>query len=259
MRAWLQRLVTRRQPLLEALPLGDSGQELPWHTSLGEARRMLASIGGLSLEIDGRPTARLKFGSMTLRATLEFEEGLPVKRTWLPKVPGAHLLLADGRSISAQQHLRGATLHFPVKDPRKNWKWTLKRLGKPEHRAADGSWEWRGKETTVRYFEAEHDGTECLRLETTRQARLLEIVNRSTFELYRALRVKVDFRDAAWETAEAPPAKGVITRLHWYVPEGYRMVVTATVGDASVHADVYARARQVVITPDGAGGVRIVS
>ena len=75
----------------------------------------------------------------------------------------------------------------PVKDPRKNWKWTLKRLGKPEHRAADGSWEWRGKETTVRYFEAEHDGTECLRLETTRQARLLEIVNRSTFELYRAL------------------------------------------------------------------------
>ena len=252
--------MTREQPLLEALPLGDSGQVIPWHTSLGEARRLLGSAGALSLEVEGRPTARLRFGDLTLRATLEFEDGLAVKRTWLPRVPGAHLTMADGRMVKALPHLRAATLHFPVKDPRGNWKWTLRQLGKPAHRASDGSWEWLGKETVVRYTEAgQDDPAEWLRLETTRRARLLEIVNRSSFELYRDLSVKVDFRDAAWETTEAPPAKGVITRLHWYVPEGYRMVVTVTVAGETTTADVYARARQVVITPDGSGGVRIVS
>jgi hypothetical protein len=245
---------------LEALPLGDSGQEIPWHTTLGEARRILRSVGALSLEVDGRPTARLRFGSRTLRATLEFEDGLAIKRTWLPKVPGAHLKMADGRSVEPVPHLRAATLHFPDRDPRGNWKWTLRRLGKPERRAPDGSWEWTGKGTTVRYFEAgSEDGTEWLRLETTRHARLLEIVNRSSFELYRNLSVKVDFRDAVWETAEAPLARGVITRLHWYVPEGYRMVVTTRCNGQEARADVYARARQVILSPNGKGGIRIVS
>lgn len=259
-RDWLQRVLSRRQPLLESLPLGDSGEEIPWHTPMGEAKRLLASVGALSLEVDGRPTARLKFGERTLRATLEFEDGLPLKRTWLPRVPGAHLRTADGRAVKPGAYLRGATLHFPVKDPRGNWKWTLKRLGKPEHRTADGSWEWRGKETAVRYFEAGADeAAESLRLVTTRNARLLEIVNRSCFELYRDLHVTVDFRDAAWETTEAPPTKGTLTRLHWYVPEGYRMVVTVQAGDLVMKSDVYARTRQVVISPDGAGGLRIVS
>jgi hypothetical protein len=84
-------------------------------------------------------------------------------------------------------------------------------------------------------------------------------VNRSSFELYRDLHVTVDFRDAAWETTEAPPTRGTPTRLHWYVPEGYRMVVTVQAGDLVVKSDVYARTRQVVISPDGAGGLRIVS
>ncbi len=259
MRDWLQRLVTRRQPLLEALPLGDSGEVIPWHTPLGEAKRLLGKVGALSLEVEGRPTARLKFGERIMRATLEFEDGQPLKQSWLPKVPGAHLRMADGRSAAPTPHLRAATLHFPLKDPRDNWKWTLKQLGKPEHRTADGSWEWRGKETVVRYFEATDDGAESLRLATARNGRLLEVVNRSRFELYRELQIRVDFRDASWETAEAPPTKGTLTRLHWYVPEGYRMVVTARAGDHEVRADVYARARQVVISPDGSGGLRVVS
>ena len=168
--------------------------------------------------------------------------------------------MADGRPVKPQPYFRAATLHFPGKDPRGNWKWTLARFGKPEERAADGSWEWRGRETVVRYFEASgDDATESIRMETARNSRLLEIVNRSPFALYRELKVTVDFRDAAWETAEAPPTKGTVTRLHWYVPEGYRMVVTATAGDTSVHADVYARARQVVISPGGSQGLRVVS
>jgi len=258
-REWLQQLVTRRRPLLEALPLGDSGDVIPWHTPLAEAKRLLASVGALSLEVDGRPTARLKFGERILRATLDFEVGLPVKSTFLPRVPGADLRLADGRSVKPTPHLRGATLHFPERDPRGNWKWTLKRLGKPEHRTVDGSWEWRGPETIVRYFEASDDGPESLRLETARNGRIIEVVNRSSYELYRDLHVTVDFRDGVWETSEAPPTRGTLTRLHWYVPEGYRMTVTAKAGDIEAQADVFARARQVVIGPDGAGGLRVVS
>ena len=260
MREWFQRLMTSKQPLLEGLPLGDTGLAIPWHTTIGEARRLLGSVGAMSLEVDGQPTARLRFGDRTLRATLEFEDGLAVKRTWLPRIPGADLFMADGRPVQQLQHLRATTLHFPVKDPRGNWRWTLARFGKPEHRAPDGSWEWQGRDSIVRYFEAGNgEGTERIRMATTLNARLLEIVNRSSFELYRDLWVQVDFRDARWETAQAPPAKGVITRLHWYVPEGYRMSVTARTGDQEARADVYARARQVILSPDGEGGIRIVS
>lgn len=261
MPAWLDRLIPRRGRHLRTLPLGVEG-ELPWHSSVAEVRRVLRRSGALSLDLDGYPTARLRWGDMTVRAQLEFVSGVHVgEATWLPAQPAAEFFTRDGLRVRMEPRLRAANVHFPFRDRRGNWAKALELLGKPHQRQEDGSWVWRWKEMTCRFSDADmsaEDSTETLRFEARSSSRVLEIRNQSALELYDKLEIRVDFQAGTWKMSGRPRIVGVPLRVHWDAPRGEPLLVTAFVGEREITAEVGARSNKVVITGDGQGGVRLV-
>ncbi len=258
---WLDRLLPRRRRELRTLPLGQDGT-LPWHNSVGEVRRVLRKLGALSLDIDGYPTARLRWGDMTVRAQLEFVSGVHVDGTWLADHPSAVFFTRDGLKVRMEPRLRAANVHFPFRDRRGNWAKVLEVLGKPHNRNKDGSWSWLWKEMEARFSDADpqdDDATESIRFASLSTSRVLEIRNQSPLELYEKARVRVDFKEGTWEMGEAPKIVGVPLRLHWDVPVNAKLLITVTAGVREVSAEATAKASKVILTGDNAGGVRILT
>ncbi len=261
MRKWLQRLVPRRGTSIPSLPLGVEG-ELPWHCSVGEARRTLRSLGALSLDVDGYPTARLRWGDITVRATLEFVAGVTVgDNTWLPATPDADHYTRDGLKVRMEPRLRAANVHFPFRNRRGNWQKALEVLGKPTERLRDGNWAWTFDPMTVRFTDADladADSVEWLRFAASASSRVIEIRNQSSLELYERIKVRVDFQHGRWEMGEAPAIHGIPTRLHWNAPNGEPLLLTVVAAEREVSVEVPPKATTVVLTNDGSGGVRVV-
>jgi hypothetical protein len=259
---WLQRLVPRRGRTHKTLPLGVDG-ELEWHCSVGETRRLLRRFGALSLDVDGYPTARLRWTDMTVRATLEFVSGVHVgERTWLPSTPDAHFYTRDGLRVRMEPRLRAANVHFPFRDRRGNWQKALEILGKPTERLRDGSWSWAWDEMTVRFSNADpddDDSVEWLRFASTSTSRVLQLRNQSSLELYERIKVRVDFQDGRWQMGSAPGIHGIPVRLNWDTPVDEPLLVTVISEGREVSVEAPPSATTVVLTNDGQGGVRVVA
>lgn|GEM_PF-1932480 len=261
--AWLRRALRLPDSGLETVPLGASG-ELSWHTSVGEVRRNLRALGALSLERDGWPTARLRWGDLTLRADLEFASGVHVgDSVWLPAHPSAEFFTRDGLGVRMEPRLRAVTARFPLRDPRGNWKTTLALLGRPHGKDVAGDWQWEWKTMRARYLDAaikdDPDATESLRFESTSSSRVIEIRNQSPLELFERIRVRVDFQDGTWKMGERPPVVGVPLRLHLDTPVDEQLLVTVTAAGRELPLEVGPRCTKVVLTSDGQGGVRVVA
>ncbi len=258
---WLGRLVRRRRAELETLPLGVDG-ELPWHCSVPEARRLLRSLGALSLDVDGHPTARLRWGDLTVRAVLEFVAGVYVEGgTWLPDQPDAEFYTRAGLKVRMEPRLRAANVHFPFRNRRGNWAKTLELLGKPRERLKDGSWSWDWPTMSVRFTDADpsdDESVEWLRFAAPSSSRVLEIRNQSSLELYDKVKVRVDFEAGHWQMGDAPRIHGVPTRLHWDAPSGEPLLVTVEAGGREVNVEVPPTVNKVVLTNASGGGVRVV-
>ena len=244
-----------------ALPIGREG-EVPWHSTASQTRRILAQHKAASSDVGGYPTARIRRGDTTLRATLEFAPGICLNpKVWIGSVPGAFFARRDGTRVALDPQLRAANLQFEAVSPRANWHWVLDWLGQPDGRAQDGSWEWGWEDMQARYYAARlgESGGAWLRFTPLATARSLEIVNQSSLELYSQVAVRVDFKHGTWQMGERPPLTGVPTRLHWDTPPNEVLLVTATVDGIESSIDVGRRARQVVITNAPGGGVRLVA
>ena len=259
---WRNRLIPRRRQELANLPLGQDG-ELPWHSSVGEVRRILRKLGALSLDIDGYPTARLRWGDMTVRSQLEFVSGVHVgEATWLADHPSAVFFTREGLKVRMEPRLRAANVHFPFRDRRGNWAKVLEVLGKPHTRNPDGSWTWSWRAMEARFSDADpqdDEATETIRFASRSTNRVVEIRNQSPLELYQRVRVRVDFREGTWEMGKAPKIVGVPLRLHWDVPEAAKLLITVTAGGREVSAEAGANASKIILTGDSAGGVRILT
>jgi hypothetical protein len=259
---WLRGLLSHRgRRALSSLPLGVEG-ELAWHCSLPEARRILRRLGALSLEVDGNPTARLRWGKAIVRAQLEFVSGVYVPiNTWLPANPDAAFYTRDGLRVAMEPRLRGASVLFSEADRRGNWQKALEMLGKPTRRLRDGSWLWDWPLMTARFVDADpddSDSVEWLRFAPTATSRVLEIRNQSSHELYEAARVRVDFQAGRWEMTEQWTIPGVPVRLHWDVPAQAPGLVTVVAGGRESSVEISQKSAHVVLTNDGTGGVRLV-
>jgi hypothetical protein len=242
------------------LPLGVDA-ELPWHTSLPETRRVLRTLGALSLNVDGQPTARLRWGDVVVRATLEFVDGVHCgENTWLAAHPNVHFMTRDGLRVRMEPRLRAANVHYPQRNPRGNWQRAIALLGRPTRRERDGTWVWEWPRMTARWIDSKpgEDAPECLRFASTASSRVLEIRNQSSLELYTKIAVRVDFPDGTWESGEPPKLAGIPVRLHWDTPVDVPLLVTVTGAGREVAVEVPKHIRKVVITNDGAGGVRAV-
>ena len=260
--SWVRNVLAHRsRRALASLPLG-AEKELPWHCSLGEARRVLRSLGALSLEVDGCPTARLRWGKSIVRAQLEFVSGVYVPiNTWLPTNPDASFYTRDGLKVAMTPRLRGANVLFAEADRRGNWQKALEVLGKPSKRMRDGSWLWDWPLMTARFVDADPEdpnSVEWLRFAPTATSRVLEIRNQSSHDLFEAARVRVDFPAGRWEMTEEWTIPGVPVRLHWDVPTQTPGLVTVVAGGREASVEVSPKSAHVVLTNDGAGGVRLV-
>lgn len=246
---------------MRTLPLGVDG-ELPWHSSVPEVRRQLRRSGTLSLDLDGYPTARLRWGDLTVRARLEFVPGVHVgESTWLPAQNSADFYTRDGLKVRMEPRLRAANVHFPFRDRRGNWANAIQVLGKPHKREDDGSWKWTWNEMTARFSDADvsdDDSTETLRFEARSSSRIIELRNQSPLELYDKLILRLDFQAGTWKMGEKPRIVGVPLRVHWDAPKDQPVLVTAFVGGREVSAELKPRSTKVVVTSAGAGGVRLV-
>lgn len=244
------------------MPLGVD-RLLPWHCSLGEARRTLRRLGALSLDVGGSPTARLRWGDVTVRATLEFVSGVHVGRsTWLPALPDADFYTRDGLKVRMEPRLRAANVHFPVRNRRFNWQKALEILGRPTQRLDDGSWAWNWEEMTARFSDADpeaSDSVEWLRFASTSTSRVLQVRNQSSLELYERIKVRVDFEEGRWDMGNAPDVHGIPVRLHWDAPAGEPLLVTVVAEGREASVEVPPRVTTIVLTNDGFGGVRIVA
>jgi len=258
---WLTRLFPRRSSPHETLPLGVDGV-LPWHCSVAEARRTLRSLGALSLDVDGFPTARLRWGDLTVRATLEFVPGVHVgASTWLSAMPGAEFTTRDGFKVRMEPRLRAANVQFPFRNRRGNWSRALEILGKPSERHKDGSWSWEWPKMSARFSDADPsdgDSVEWLRFASRSTSRVLQIRNQSSQELYERLRVRMDFQAGHWDMTVAPDIHGMTTRLHWDAPVDQPVLLTVIAEDRETSAEVSSRLTTVVLTNDSSGGVRVV-
>lgn len=256
--SFLQRFRPRRRQL-HAFPLGPEA-ELPWHSTPSQVRQILASHKAASMAVGGAPSARMRFPDRTLRATLEFGDGICLGRTtFLGSTPGADFVRRDGRRLPLGPQLRAANVHFERSDPRGNWKWVVSWLGKPTERLGDGSWEWQWEDMTARWFDKRpEEAPEWIRFAPRATARSLEIVNQSSMELYSRIQLRVDFRQGTWLMGQPPELAGVPTRLHWDTPKGEVLLVTAVAEDIERSVEVPRRFRRVVIANDAAGGVRLV-
>ena len=223
---------------------------------------MLRRCGALSLDLDGYPTARLRWGDLTVRAQLEFVPGVHVSdSTWLPAHPSADFFTRDGLKVRMEPRLRASNVHFPFRDRRGNWAKSIELLGKPHQRLEDGGWKWTWKEMTARFSDADvsdEDSTETLRFEARAGSRVLEIRNQSPLELYDRLRLRVDFQAGTWTMGERPQVVGVPLRVHWDVPRRQPLLITAFVGEREISAEISEKGTKVVVTSDGQGGVRVV-
>lgn len=235
---------------------------LPWHCSIGEARRTLRRLGALSLDVDSCPTARLRWGDITVRAVLEFVSGVHVgPSTWLPAMQDADFYTRDGLKVRMEPRLRAANVHFPFGNRRGNWQKTLEILGRPGERLKDGSWAWSWDAMTVRFSDADpadEDTVEWLRFASTSTSRVLQLRNQSSLELYERIQVQVDFKDGRWVMGSAPDVHGIPVRLHWDTPVDEPLLVTVVAEGREVSVEVPTQAATVVLTNDGQGGVRVV-
>jgi hypothetical protein len=223
---------------------------------------VLRSLGALSLEVDGFPTARLHWGSSIVRVQLEFTSGVYVPiNTWLPTNPDASFYTRDGLKVAMTQRLRGANVLFAESDRRGNWQKALEVLGKPTKRLRDGSWLWDWPLMTARFVDADSEdpaSVEWLRFAPTATSRVLEIRNQSSHDLFETARVRVDFPAGHWEMAEEWTVPGVPVRLHWDVPTQTPGLVTVVAGGREATVEVGPNTAHVVLTNDGSGGVRLV-
>lgn len=246
--------------MMFALPIGKDG-EVPWHSSVSQTRRILAQNKAASRDVGGLPTARIRRGDMTLRATLEFAPGICLNpQVWLSETPGAMFARRDGKRVPLERQLRAANLHFEEENPRANWRWVLDWLGKPDHKADDKAWEWVWEDMTARYYERKpgEESPAWMRFAPLASAKSLEIINQSSFELYSEVAVRLDFKHGTWHMGDRPALSGVSTRLHWDTPPNEIVLVTGTVGEFEASVEVPRRARRVVITNSPEGGVRLV-
>lgn len=261
MAKWFRRLLPRGGRAHSTLPLGVDGV-LPWHASIGETRRTLRRLGALSLDVDGCPTARLRWGDITVRAVLEFVSGVHVgDGTWLPAMTDADFYTRDGLKVRMEPRLRAANVHFPFRNRRGNWHKALEVLGKPGDRLKDGSWAWSWDAMTVRFSDADptdDDSVEWLRFASTSTSRVLQLRNQSSLELYERIKVQVDFKDGRWVMGSAPGIHGIPVRLHWDTPVAEPLLVTVVADDREVSVEVPPNVATVVLTNDGQGGVRVV-
>lgn len=259
MALWTLRRTKAVQVAWEELPLGDSGLSVPWHMTAAEVRRLLGEHAALGMEVDGSPSARLRWPDRTLRATLEFVDGVAVGGCWFATVPGARIV-QGGQTLESASRLRAAQVPFPDRDPRANWKWVLSHLGKPTERQADGAWGWIGQRGTVRYWETAPGEAVAafLRLAARTGTRPIEIVNQSALPLYRDLALRLDFGDAAWESLGGNGVMGVPVRVFWDAPRDRAVRLEAHHADRSVSIEVPQSVRRVVLANDARGGVRIV-
>ena len=261
--AWMRRLLRLPTANLETVPLGAPGT-LAWHASVGEVRRSMRSLGALSLEHNGWPTVRLKWGDLTLRAETEFTAGVHVgEACWLPDHPSADFYTREGFRVRMEPRLRAVTARFPLRDPRGNWKHALDLLGKPHGKDAGGDWKWEWKAMRARYLEApvrdDPEATESLRFESTSTSRVLEIRNQSPLELYEKVRVRVDFQAGTWKMGDRPAVVGTPLRLLLDTPVEQPLLVTVTAAEREIPLEVGPRCTKVVLTSDGQGGVRVVA
>ncbi len=255
MRRW--RGSRRRQ--LHAFPLGPEG-ELPWHSTPKQVRTILASHKAASNQVDGQQTARLRFSDRTLRASLEFTDGICLgPTTFLSAVPGCRYARRDGTRVGLGPQLRAANVFFEKEDPRRNWKWVLDWLGKPDEKLGNG-WEWHWETMSARWFEPDHleQSPEWVRFTPIADARALEIVNQSSLELYSRVQLRLDFKQGTWHMTDPPAMAGVPTRLHWDTPANEVLLLTATAEGVERSAEVPRRAHRVLLTNHAEGGVRIV-
>jgi len=260
MKRWWPFLVGRNKKHRSTLPLGVPGQ-LPWHCTIAEAKRILRDLAALSPDIQGHPTARLRWGDMTLHANLEFVSGIQVGSAWLASHPGAVLRDRDDKKVTIQPRLRAANIHFPERDPRRNWAKALEILGQPTRRDTAEVWCWEWQDMHVRYSDAGPEAleTEWLRFEATPSCDVLEIRNQSSLELFDCIRVHVDFEGGSWEMDRAPATNGVPVRLHWDVPKGQRLKVTVAAAGRETQVRLPRSQRKLVLTSDGGDGVRVVT
>lgn len=256
----LSQLRRRRRPVFFALPIGKDG-EVPWHSTPSQTRRILAQHKAASRDVGGFPTARIRRADKTLRATLEYTQGICLNsKVFLAAVPGAFFARRDGTRVELQQQLRGANLQFEELNPRGNWQWVLDWLGKPDERADDGGWEWRWEDMRARYYERRpgEESPAWMRFAPLATARSLEIVNQSSLELYSQVALRVDFKQGTWHMGDRPDLGGVPTRLHWDTPKNEVLLVTATVDGNETSIEVGRRARRVIVTNSAEGGIRLV-
>ncbi|MCO4770125.1 MAG: hypothetical protein KDA24_08860 [Deltaproteobacteria bacterium] len=252
------RRARRRQ--LHAFPIGPEG-ELPWHSTPGQVRSILTTHKAASSNIGGMPSARMRWPDRTLRATLEFADGICLgPRTFLSSVPGCDYARRDGTRVGLGPQLRAANVYFERSNPRGNWKWVVGWLGKPTERLPDGSWSWTWDDMTARYYEANptEDEPEWMRFAATAQSRALEIVNQSSLELYSKVSLRLDFRAGTWLMGTPPQMVGIPTRLHWDTPQNEVLLLTAVAEGIERSAQISRRAHRVVLTNSAEGGVRIV-
>ena len=260
MKRWWPFLPGRKRQQQSTVPLGVPGI-LPWHCTVGEAKRILRDLAALSPDMQGQPTARLRWGDMTLHASLEFVSGIQVGDAWLASHPGAILRDRDNRKVTIHPCLRAANVQFPHRDPRRNWAKALEVLGQPTRRQDGGSWCWEWPGMHVRYSgaTATEQDAEWLRFEATPGCDVLEIRNQSSLELFDCIRIRVDFDNGSWEMAEAPATNGVPVRLHWDVPTAQELRVSVAAAGREMELSLAASQRKVVLTSDGSDGVRLLS
>lgn len=260
MALWTLRRTKAAAVAWEELPLGGDGPSVPWHGTASDVRRFLGEHGALAMELDGAPCARLRWSDRTLRATLEFVDGVAVGPHWFAAVPGARIVRAQHGPIEAEPRYRAAQIGFPDRDPRANWRWVLGHLGKPSERQADGAWGWIGQRGTVRYWETAPAETTAafLRLAARTGTRPVEILNQSSVPLYGGLGLKLDFGAGWWETTAHSGVMGVPVRLFWDVPRDQSVRLHVHHGSEAVTVEVPSTVRRVVLANDGRGGVRIV-
>jgi len=256
----LGRLRSSRRRQLHAFPLGPEG-ELPWHSTPSQVRQILRWHRAASHNVGGAPTARMRWPDRTLRATLEFADGICLgPRTFLSSTPGVQYSRRDGTHVRLGPQLRAANVQFEESNPRQNWKWVLNWLGKPDERLDDGSWEWRWDAMSARYYEANpvEQSAEWIRVASSAAARTLEIVNQSSMDLYSTISLRLDFRQGTWLMGDAPDMVGVPTRLHWDTPANEVLLLTAVANGVERSLEIPRRAHRVVLANTLQGGVRIV-
>lgn len=213
--------------------------------------------------MDGHPTARLRWGDLTVRAVLEFIPGVHVgEGVWLPDLPDADFYTRAGLKVRMEPRMRAANVHFPFRNRRGNWAKALEVLAKPSERLKDGSWLWDWPpHMTARFSDADpsdDDSVEWLRFAAPSNSRVLEIRNQSSLELYDKVKVRVDFQAGHWQMGDAPRVHGVPTRLHWDAPKDEPLLVSVEAAGREVGVEVPAQVTKVVLTNASVGGVRIV-